>query len=119
MGPFWRNFDIQVASLADTAESSADATLIMHDMTATRNAEQMRSDFVAVSYELRSPLSSLVGFIETLRGAARDDEAARDRFLDIMDSESKRMARLIDDLLSPQKSANEHILPEGKVDIES
>ena len=79
MGPFRRNFDIQVASLADTAESSADAILIMHDMTATRNAEQMRSDFVAnVSHELRSPLSSLVGFIETLRGAARDDEAARE-----------------------------------------
>ena len=90
----------------------------MHDMTATRNAEQMRSDFVAnVSHELRSPLSSLVGFIETLRGAARDDEAARDRFLDIMD-ESKWMARLIDDLLSLSKvEANEHILPEGKVDI--
>ncbi|MEC7656026.1 MAG: ATP-binding protein [Pseudomonadota bacterium] len=119
MGPFRRNFDIQVASLTDTAESSADAILIMHDMTATRNAEQMRSDFVAnVSHELRSPLSSLVGFIETLRGAARDDEAARDRFLDIMDSESKRMARLIDDLLSLSKvEANEHILPEGKVDI--
>jgi len=119
LGPVRRNFDIQVASLAETAESSADAILIMHDMTATRNAEQMRADFVAnVSHELRSPLSSLVGFIETLRGAARDDESARDRFLDIMDSESKRMARLIDDLLSLSKvEANEHILPEGKVDI--
>ncbi|MEL0112801.1 MAG: histidine kinase dimerization/phospho-acceptor domain-containing protein, partial [Rickettsiales bacterium] len=114
-----RSFDIQVASLAATSESDADAILIMHDMTAERNAEQMRADFVAnVSHELRSPLSSLVGFIETLSGAARDDEAARDRFLGIMDSEAKRMARLIDDLLSLSKvEANEHIPPEGRVDL--
>ena len=114
-----RSFDIQIASLTGTTQYEADAVLIMHDMTAEHNAEQMRADFVAnVSHELRSPLSSLVGFIETLRGAARDDEAARDRFLGIMDGESKRMARLIDDLLSLSRvEANEHILPEGKVDI--
>ena len=114
-----RSFDIQIASLTGTTQYEADAVLIMHDMTAEHNAEQMRADFVAnVSHELRSPLSSLVGFIETLRGAARDDEAARDRFLEIMDSESKRMARLIDDLLSLSRvEANEHILPEGNVEI--
>jgi len=100
-----RSFDIQVASLTETTQE--------------HNAEQMRADFVAnVSHELRSPLSSLVGFIETLRGPARDDESARDRFLEIMDGESKRMARLIDDLLSLSRvEANEHILPEGQVDI--
>ena len=116
-----RSFDIQIASLTGTTQYEADAVLIMHDMTAEHNAEQMRADFVAnVSHELRSPLSSLVGFIETLRGAARDDESARDRFLEIMDGESKRMARLIDDLLSlSQVEANEHILPEGKVDVGS
>ena len=114
-----RSFDIQIASLTGTTQYEADAVLIMHDMTAEHNAEQMRADFVAnVSHELRSPLSSLVGFIETLRGAARDDEAARDRFLEIMDSESKRMTRLIDDLLSLSRvEANEHILPEGNVEI--
>jgi two-component system phosphate regulon sensor histidine kinase PhoR len=114
-----RSFDIQIASLTGTTQYEADAVLIMHDMTAEHNAEQMRADFVAnVSHELRSPLSSLVGLIETLRGAARDDESARDRFLGIMDGESKRMARLIDDLLSLSRvEANEHILPEGKVDI--
>ena len=113
------SFDIQIASLTRTTQYEADTVLIMHDMTAERNAEKMRADFVAnVSHELRSPLASLVGFIETLRGTARDDEAARDRFLKIMDDESKRMSRLIDDLLSLSRvEANEHILPEGKVDI--
>lgn len=114
-----RSFDIQVATLESAAQSDAKAVLIMHDMTAEQNAEQMRADFVAnVSHELRSPLSALVGFIETLRGPARDDLSARDRFLDIMDSESKRMARLIDDLLSLSRvEANEHVLPDGQVDL--
>ncbi len=114
-----RSFDIQVATLETAVQSDVKAVLIMHDMTAARNAEQMRADFVAnVSHELRSPLSAMVAFIETLRGPARDDPGARDRFLDIMDSESKRMARLIDDLLSLSRvEANEHVLPDGQVDL--
>ena len=115
-----RTFDVQIASLPPESSDSAEVVLTMHDMTAARNAEQMRADFVAnVSHELRSPLSSLVGFIETLRGAAHDDESARDRFLAIMDSEAKRMARLIEDLLSLSKvEANEHVPPEGRVEMQ-
>lgn len=117
--PVRRSFDIQVAALSRTTQGEAAAVLIMHDMTAEQNAEQIRADFVAnVSHELRSPLSSLVGFIETLRGPARDDPAAQDRFLEIMDTESKRMTRLIDDLLSLSRvEANEHVPPEGQVNL--
>ena len=72
------------------------------DVTQVEQAGQMRRDFVAnVSHELRTPLTALMGFIETLRGPARDDEAARDRFLEIMDAEACRMNRLVGDLLSP------------------
>ena len=61
----------------------------------------MRADFVAnASHELRTPLAALSGFIETLQGPARDDAAARERFLGIMQAQATRMARLIDDLLS-------------------
>ncbi len=61
----------------------------------------MRRDFIAnLSHELRTPLTALLGFIETLRGPARDDDAARDRFLAIMQREAGRMARLVDELLS-------------------
>lgn len=75
--------------------------LSFEDRTPMQEADQVRRDFVAnVSHELRTPLTALSGFIETLRGAARDDVAARDRFLGIMEREAHRMNRLIGDLLS-------------------
>jgi len=77
------------------------ALLTFEDVTAVEEAGQMRRDFVAnVSHELRTPLTSLLGFVETLRGPARDDPAARDRFLSIMEREAGRMAQLVRDLLS-------------------
>ena len=95
--------------------------VVMHDMTALRRTEQMRADFVSnVSHELRSPLSSLRGFIETLRGLARNDAENTDRFLRIMEDEAKRMTRLINDLLTLSKvEAGEHIPPEGVVNLDA
>ena len=82
-------------------------------------AEQMRRDFVAnVSHELRTPLTAMMGFIETLRGPARNDAAARDRFLNIMESEAGRMNRLIGDLLSLSRvQAEERRRPGDAVDL--
>jgi len=75
--------------------------LTLIDRTQAVDAEQMRSDFIAnVSHELRTPLTAMIGFIETLRGAARDDPDARARFLGIMDQEAGRMTRLVDELMS-------------------
>lgn len=75
--------------------------LLFRDQTEGRRIDRMRSDFIAnASHELRTPLASLTGFIDTLRGPARNDPAARDNFLGIMQKQAERMARLIDDLLS-------------------
>ena len=75
--------------------------LSFEDISAVEVAGQMRRDFVAnVSHELRTPLTALLGFVETLKGAARDDPVARTRFLDIMEREAGRMAQLVADLLS-------------------
>jgi two-component system phosphate regulon sensor histidine kinase PhoR len=84
--------------------SAGDLVLLtFQDQTPLRRVEEMRADFVAnASHELRTPLAALSGFIETLQGPARDDAAARERFLDIMHVQADRMARLIDDLLSPR-----------------
>lgn len=93
--------------------------LTFHDLTPIRRVEEMRVDFVAnASHELRTPLAALSGFIETLKGPARNDTAARERFLDIMEAQAKRMARLIDDLLSLSRiELAAHVRPETPVEL--
>lgn len=94
------------------------AILGLRDETDVRRMELMRVDFLAnASHELRTPLASLSGFIETLKGHARDDMVARDRFLDIMATQANRMTRLVADLLSLSRiELNEHIPPSGRLD---
>ncbi|MGL5114684.1 MAG: ATP-binding protein [Beijerinckiaceae bacterium] len=96
-----------------------DVLVVFDDLTAGRRLERMRVDFVAnASHELRTPLASLLGFIETIRGPARNDEAARERFLGIMEDQGKRMARLVDDLLSLSRiELNAHIQPNETVEL--
>lgn len=95
------------------------ALVVLRDETDVRRMELMRVDFLAnASHELKTPLASLSGFIETLKGHARDDEKARDRFLDIMSAQAERMSRLVSDLLSLSRiELNEHIPPAGRVDL--
>ena len=94
--------------------------LLIMDMTLQHNLEKVRRDFVAnVSHELRSPLTSLIGFIETMQSPMEIDPAARKKFLGIMDEEARRMSRLIDDLLSLSRvETEEHISPEDQVAVD-
>ncbi len=91
----------------------------VRDLTSERRVEQMRADFVAsASHELRTPLASLLGFIETIRGHAKDDPEARERFLGIMQSQAERMQRLVADLMSLSRiELHEHVPPQGEIDI--
>lgn len=93
--------------------------IVFHDVSNLRRAESLRSDFVAnVSHELKTPLATLIGFLETLKGPARNDEQARTRFLDIMLTEAQRMSRIVADLLSLSRiELNEHQSPEGEADL--
>jgi two-component system phosphate regulon sensor histidine kinase PhoR len=93
--------------------------MTFHDLTPLRRVEEMRADFVAnASHELRTPLAALLGFIETLQGSAREDPKARERFLAIMQEQARRMARLIDDLLSLSRiELNAHRRPDTPVDL--
>jgi len=93
--------------------------MTFHDQTPLRRVEEMRADFVAnASHELRTPLAALLGFIETLQGTAKDDVAAREKFLSIMQAQATRMARLIDDLLSLSRiELNAHLRPDKQVDL--
>lgn len=71
---------------------------VIQDITDIRKLENMRSQFVAnVSHELKTPLTSIKGFAETLKDV--DDAATRDKFLDIINEEAERLTRLINDIL--------------------
>jgi two-component system phosphate regulon sensor histidine kinase PhoR len=110
---------VPVALEAGVAVPAGYVLLEFRDLTHQHLVDQMRADFVAnASHELRTPLASLSGFIDTLRGSAREDTTARDRFLGIMAEQAKRMSRLIDDLLSLSRiEMNEHIQPKAVVDL--
>ncbi len=116
-----QTFEARVEAIAgeEASDDDAVALLLLRDVTDRRRSEQSRADFVAnVSHELRTPLASLIGFIETLRGPAKEDDDANDRFLGLMATQSGRMARLVDDLLSLSRiEMNEHTLPEDAVDL--
>ena len=94
-------------------------TALLLDMTLQRNLEKVRRDFVAnVSHELRSPLTSLAGFIETILVNDVRDWPTQQRFLRIMEEEAGRMSRLIDDLLSLSRvEVDEHIVPDETVPL--
>ncbi|WP_370338105.1 ATP-binding protein [Parvularcula marina] len=74
--------------------------VMLRDRTEQKKLERMRTDFVAnASHELRTPLASMAGFIETLQGHAKNDPAARERFLEVMAAQADRMLRLVEDLI--------------------
>ncbi len=89
------------------------------DQTDIEQVVQMRRDFVAnVSHELKTPLTAMMGFIETLQTTARDDAQARERFLTIMTLETQRMNRLVGDLLSLSRvEANERMRPTTSLEV--
>lgn len=115
--PVERRFKVNGAVLD---QASGLFVMSFSDRTEMWSLERMRSDFIAnASHELRTPLAAVSGFIETLRGPARNDEKARDRFLDIMQAQTGRMARLIDDLLSLSRlEARPHSAPETRIELQ-
>ena len=112
-----RQWQVSVGPVAGA--EGAVALCVFRDLSEEVLASQMRRDFVAnVSHELRTPLTALIGFIETLRGAAKDDPVARDRFLTIMEREAGRMVRLVQDLLQLSRvEAEERMRPSARVDL--
>jgi two-component system, OmpR family, phosphate regulon sensor histidine kinase PhoR len=121
--PLERSFEVYIRALGGNTPSrgagAAHAVIFMPETTAGRRLEAMRVDFVAnASHELRTPLASILGFVETLRGPAKNDANARERFLGIMEEQARRMARLIEDLLSLSKiELSEHIPPTGTLEV--
>lgn len=118
--PVEQTIDAHIGPL-DLGTGQTYVLIQLRDTTSMTRVERMRADFVAnASHELRTPLTSLSGFLETIRGPAKDDPDATERFLEIMQTQADRMRRLIDDLLSLSRiELNEHVRPSGKSDLGS
>jgi len=88
------------------------AVLVFHNVTEIRRLEKIRKDFIAnVSHELRTPASSIKGFAETLNAGAMDDKESAQEFMKIIEENSDRLVRLIEDLLDLSK------IESGKIDM--
>lgn len=119
--PSERVYLLRIAAMEPQNAFGAEKLFLLSfkDISELRRLDRMRSDFVAnASHELRTPLASLRGFIETMQGPARSDDAAKERFLNIMLDQATRMSRLVDDLLSLSRlELKSHIAPDQSVDL--
>ena len=88
-------------ALRDSQQTPIGAVIVLNDVTRLKRLESMRRDFVAnVSHELKTPITSIKGFVETLLGGAMDKPEDSKRFLEIVASQADRLNAIIDDLLS-------------------
>ena len=93
--------------------------IIMRDYTEVKKSQDLRSDFVAnVSHELKTPLASIKGFLETILTTAKDDPQSQKKFTKIMQEQANKMQMLINDLLLLSRiEQREHIRPQDQVNI--
>ncbi|MFL6749653.1 MAG: ATP-binding protein [Sphingomicrobium sp.] len=99
---------------------SADSMLVrLTDRSVLRSAERMRTDFVAnASHELRTPLATIIGYAETLAEEGPVDEATRTRFGATIQSEARRMLRIVEDLMSLSRiEADRYRTPDEQVGL--
>ncbi len=93
-------FQVRIERLPAAARNGAVVVIMMHDITPFKRFKEQQADFFAnASHELKTPLTIVSGFIETLQGPAKDDEVARDKFLGLMAEQTNRMTHLVKDLL--------------------
>jgi len=106
--PIERDFKIKKSEMLDGVDNIGEV-ITFQDITDMNRVELMRSQFVAnVSHELKTPLTSIKGFAETLK-FVKDDET-REKFLDIIDKEAERLSRLINDILVLSKIESNLVL---------
>lgn len=97
--PDERILQVRGTMLADTHDRGSGAVFVLNDVTRLRRLENMRRDFAAnVSHELKTPITSIKGFIETILDGASTDDARR--FMDIIARQADRLDAIIDDLLA-------------------
>jgi len=120
--PTERHIDVDFShalSIDPDDKRSSIVFAVLADRTESKIDREQRADFLAnASHELKTPIASLKGYIETLRGHAKDDPIAREKFLEIMSKQAERMERLVTDLLSLRRiESREHLAPSEYADL--
>ena len=120
--PTERYIDVDFSQAISVGSEDEDASVVfavLADRTQSKIDREQRADFLAnASHELKTPIASMTGFIETLRGHAKDDPIAREKFLKIMAEQAERMERLVTDLLSLRRiESREHLPPSETADL--
>lgn len=102
--PEERYFSARVSPLSYHENEVAGFIVILHDITVLKKLEQTRKDFVAnISHEIRTPITAIKGFAETLLDGALHDTEHAEKFLKIIKSNSERINSLVDDLMTISK----------------
>ncbi len=108
--------DVRISAVRGESGGDGKTMLVFHDVTRLKRLERIRTDFVAnVTHEIRTPLTAIIGFVETLEQGAVDDREKALEFLKTIRENAERLNRLVDDLLT--LSAIE--LGEMKLHVES
>lgn len=117
--PRERNLRIKTADIINNYSRKIGTVAVVQDITDMKKLENMRSEFVAnVSHELKTPLTSIKGFSETLKYV--DDDKNKNKFLNIINNEADRLTRLIDDILTLSHIENDKDdSSSDKIDIQS
>ena len=96
-----RILDVTISTVKSPPGQEPKTMLVFHDVTRLKKLERMRVDFVAnVTHEIKTPLTAINGFVETLEGGAIRDPALANRFLQTIRENVLRLNRLVDDLLT-------------------
>ena len=96
-----RTFDCIVSCIHDKKGQVCGAVAVLHDITREKEVSQMKNDFVShVSHELKTPLASILAYSEMLNDGEANDEQTRQEFYSVIQTQAKRLNRLIEDILN-------------------
>ncbi|MDP1853710.1 MAG: ATP-binding protein [Candidatus Omnitrophota bacterium] len=117
--PIQRTFQVNASLIPEEDGAINRCLLVIHDISEIRRLEKVRSDFVAnVSHEIKTPLTSIKGFVETLLEGALEDKENAKHFLNIIQDHANRLDNLVSDLLSLSfLESKEIVLEKQKVDL--
>jgi len=104
-----RVVNVHATPMRNAREERIGTVLVLNDVTQLRHLEKMRKDFVAnVSHEIKTPLTAIIGFVETLQSGAKDHPAEADRFISIIEHHAKRLEAIVEDLLELSRIEKEN-----------